>query len=82
MGLSMSALDDLTRKLGLLQTASKESARKWVQRTRALEKQGKTWDQAAMTAATEVFQAEFKPSRYRREGISIEALLDAIEKLV
>ena len=77
----MSALDDLTRRLGLLQTASKDAAKIWAQRTRALEKQGKTWDQAAMTAATEVFPSEFKPNSYRSES-SIEALLDAIEKLV
>jgi len=35
------------------------AAKKWAQRTRALAKQGKTWDPAAMTAATEVFPAEF-----------------------
>jgi hypothetical protein len=76
----MSTLDDLTRKLGLLQTASIGTAKKWAQRTRALAKQRNTWDQAAMTAATEVFPAEFNPTRYRSEG-SIEALVAAIETL-
>jgi len=74
----MSTLNNLTRKLGLLQTASKDAARKWAQRTRELAKQGKTSDQAAMTAATEVFPSEFKPINYRSDG-SVEALLDAIE---
>ena len=76
----MSALDDLTRKLALKQTASKSTAKKWAQRTRALVKEGKTSDQAAMIAAMEVFPSEFAPKDYRKG--SVEALLDAIENIV
>ena len=55
----MSALDDLTRKLRLSQTASKDAAKKWVKRTRALAEAGMKWDQAGPTAAKELFPAEF-----------------------
>jgi hypothetical protein len=75
----MSALDDLTRKLGLLSTAPKGTAQTWAQKTRALLKEGKTGDQAAMIAAKQVFPSEFDPTRYRSDGPSIEGLVDAIE---
>src|SRR5262245_38439373 len=41
----MSVLDDLTRKLRLSQTASKDAARKWAKRTRALAEAEMKWDQ-------------------------------------
>jgi hypothetical protein len=80
-GLVMSALDDLTRKLRLSQTASKDAAKKWAKRTRALAEGGMKWDQAGATAAKELFPAEFFPTRYRSDGPSTEALVEAIENL-
>jgi hypothetical protein len=80
-GLVMSALDDLTRKLRLSQTASKDAAKKWVKRTRALAEAGMKWDQAGPTAAKELFPAEFFPTRYRSDGPSTEALVEALENL-
>jgi hypothetical protein len=75
----MSVLDDLTRKLRLSQTASKNAAKKWAKRTRALAEAGMKWEGA--TAAKELFPAEFVPTRYRSNGPSTEALVEAIENL-
>jgi hypothetical protein len=80
-GLIMSALDDLGRKLRMRQTPSKDAAKMWAQRTRALVEEGKTWDQGAMIAATELFASDFKPTEYDTQKGSIEALVDAIEEL-
>ena len=77
----MSVLDDLTRKLRLSQTASKDAATKWAKRTRALTEAGMKWDQAGATAAKELFPAEFFPTRYRSDGPSTEALVEAIENV-
>jgi len=77
----MSALDDLTRKLGLLNTAPKGAAQRWALETRALMWEGNTPDQAAMIAAKEVFPSEFVPTRCRSDGPSMEALVEAIEEL-
>jgi hypothetical protein len=79
----MRVLVELTRYVGLRQTVSKDAAKKWAQRTRELVKAEKTWDQAAIFAAKELF-SEFDPIRYdTQKGFkgSIEALVDAIERL-
>src|SRR5262249_60228679 len=47
-GFVMGVLDDLTRKLDLRQTEAKGAA--WAQRTRALVKDGKTWEPAMLSA--------------------------------
>jgi hypothetical protein len=44
-------------------------------------KEGNISNQAAMIAAKEVFPSEFDPIRYRSDGPSIEALVEAIENL-
>ena len=44
----MSVLDDLTRQLVLLQSASPNKAKQWAQQTRKLEEEGKTWHQSAI----------------------------------
>src|SRR5262249_497771 len=80
-GFVMGLLDDHARKLDMRQTGAKGAAKDWAQRTRALVKDGKTWEQAAVIAAKQVFPSEFDPLRYRREGLSIEALVEAIENL-
>jgi len=78
----MSVLDDLTRKLRLAQTASKDAAKKWAKRTRALAEAEMKWDQAGPTAAKELFPAEFSPTRYRNDGPSTEALVEALENVL
>jgi hypothetical protein len=78
----MSVLDDLTRQLGLLQTASANTAKQWAQQTGKLEEEGKTWHQAAIEAAREVFTADFKDTNYRYGNASaVQALVEAIKKL-
>ena len=77
----MSVVDDLTRKLRLSQTASKDAAKKWAKRTRALAEAVMKWDQAGATAAKELFPADFVPTRYRSDGPSTETLVEAIENL-
>jgi hypothetical protein len=74
-------LDKLTRKLGLLQSVSKNSAQKWARRTRELQGQKQSLDQAAIKAANEMFPSEFVPTRYKYQGDDIKDLLSAIEKL-
>ena len=73
-------LDKLTRKLGLLQSVGKDAAKKWAKRTREIKAEGKTWDQAAIMAASGQFIAEFKATRYNY-GDDVEALLKVIEAL-
>ena len=78
----MSVVDDLTRQLVLLQTASPNKAKQWAQQTRKLEEEGKTWHQAAIEAAREVFTADFKDTNYRYgKGSVVQGLVEAIEKL-
>jgi hypothetical protein len=74
-------LDKLTLKLGLLQSASKESAQKWARRTRELQGQKQSLDQAAIKAANEIFPSEFVPTQYKYLGDDIKDLLSDIEGL-
>jgi hypothetical protein len=74
-------LNDLTKKLGLLQTAAKNAAKKWAARTLELQNQGQSPDQAAITAARNVFESEFKATKYDYQGVSVADLLSAIEAL-
>ena len=78
----MSVLDDLTRQMVLLQTASPTTAKQWAQKTRKLTDEGKSWHQAAIEAAREVFPADFKDTNYRYgNGSVVQGLVEAIEKL-
>jgi hypothetical protein len=74
-------LDRLTRKLGLLQSASRDSAQRWARRTRELLAQKQSADQAAIKAAKEIFDAEFVPTRYKYQNDEIEQLLSDIDGL-
>jgi hypothetical protein len=75
------AMDELTRKLGLLQTPSVGATKTWAKRARELRDQGKSWDQSGLIAASETFSAEFSPTKYdNQNGSKIEALVDAIER--
>ena len=78
----MSALDDLARKLGLLQIPSKDAALEWASRCRELTEDGTALDQAAIVAAKNVFPTEFKPIQYKHADPIIETLLDEIEQFV
>ena len=75
----MTALDDLARKLGLLQTPSRDAAKEWATRCRELSGSGTTFDQAAIIAAKNIFPGEFRPTQYKHTG-PIETLLEDIEK--
>ena len=75
------ALERLTRKLGLLQSASKDTAQKWARRTRELQGQKHSLDQAAIRAANETFPSEFVPTKYKYDGDELEGLLSDIEEL-
>jgi len=80
----MSATDDLTKKLGLLQTASLHQAKQLARRTRELIKEGDSPDRAAIKAAITVFTADFKPTNYKYDRPedpkgSVEELLKAID---
>jgi hypothetical protein len=50
-------LGRLTLKLGLLQSASKDSAQKWARRTRELQGQKYSLDQAAIKAANRLIRS-------------------------
>ena len=76
---TMTALDDLARKLGLLQTPSRDAAKEWATRCRELSGSGTTFDQAAIIAAKNIFPGEFRPTQYKHTG-PIETLLEDIEK--
>jgi hypothetical protein len=71
----------LVRKLGLKQTPGKDTMKEFAKRSRALQREGRTVDQAAMFAAKEKFPAEFEPTRYDNQGEPMETLLADIEKL-
>jgi hypothetical protein len=73
----------LTHKLGLSQSPGKDVIKKFAARTRVLQQQqqGRTADQAAMMAASEIFPGEFQPTRYAGANHAIEPLLIEIEKL-
>ena len=71
----------VVRKLGLKQTPGKDIMKEFAERSRALQREGRTVDQAAMIAAKEKFPAEFEPTRYANQGESMETLLAGIEKL-
>jgi hypothetical protein len=73
--------DRLTRKLGLIQTPSKDVMKAFAERVHTWQGQGHTADRAAIMAANEKFQAEFNPTRYSSLGEPIETLLADIEKL-
>jgi len=79
-GLTMSVLDDLTSKLALTQTLSKETAKKWLTKVREGERSGRTSDQAAIIAAADTF-SDFNRTRYNYQGTPIKTLLDALENL-
>jgi hypothetical protein len=76
----MSALDELARKLGLLQTPSRDAALEWASRCRELTDDGTALDQAAIVAAKNVFPTEFRPVQYKHADPQIETLLEEIEK--
>lgn len=71
----------LVRKLELKQTPGEDAMKEFVERTRALQGEGRTTDQAAIMAAKEKFSAEFEPTRYNSQGEPMEKLLADIEKL-
>ena len=71
----------LTRKLGLSQSPGADVMKTFAKRTRELQQQGRTADQAAMMAAHEIFPGEFQPTRYAGANHAIEPLLIEIEKL-
>jgi len=71
----------LVRKLGLLQSPSKDAMKAFRRRTRELEPQCLSLDQAAMKAAGEIFPAEFQPTRYAGHADPIETLLADIDNL-
>ena len=71
----------LVRKLGLKQTPGKDTMREFAERSRALQREGRTIEQAAMIAAIDKFPAEFEPTRYANQGEPMETLLADIEKL-
>ena len=76
----MTALDDLTRKLGLLQIVAADAAKNWARRTREEKKKRTTWDAAAIIAAMAVFPSRFKPTKYVYTGVSAQSLVETIEK--
>ena len=78
----MSALDDLARKLGLLQTPSRDAALEWVSRCRELTEDGTALEQAAIVAAKNVFPTEFRPIQYKHADPTIETVLDEVEQFV
>jgi hypothetical protein len=72
----------LVRYLGLLNTPGKDVMKKFDTRTRELQRAGRTIDQAAMMAATEIFPAEFNRRHdYAGVAVDMETLLADIEKL-
>jgi hypothetical protein len=70
----------VAQKLGLSQSPGKDAMKRFAARTREL-LQGRTVDQAAMVAATEIFPAEFRPNVYAGVNHSMDALLLEIDKL-
>jgi hypothetical protein len=86
------ALASLTKKLGLLQTIGKDAAQQWARRTRELQAPLSAedldffdrihlLDQAAIKAASENFQTEFKATSYDYGPPPIAEVLVAIEAL-
>jgi hypothetical protein len=86
------ALASLTKKLGLLQTIGKDAAQQWARRTRELQAPLSVedldffdrihlLDQAAIKAASENFQTEFKATSYDYGPPPIAEVLVAIEAL-
>ena len=73
--------DRLARKLGLLQSPGKAMAQRFARRTRELQSQCRTVDQASITAASEIFPGEFQPTRYSTHGDDMGDLLADIERL-
>jgi hypothetical protein len=72
----------LVRKLGLKQTPGKGPINEFAKRTRELQNEGHTVDQAAIMAATEKFRAEFESAHYAYQGEPMETLLTDIEKVL
>ena len=77
-----SPLVELTKLLGLLQTASPKQAKQWASETRKLIDEGKPEGAAAITVAGKVFQAEFVSTKFEHTKTpTIRDLLDSIDQL-
>jgi hypothetical protein len=70
----------LARKLHLLATPGTVAMKEFAALVRDLMNAGQTADQAAITAASQKFPAEFQSQLYNYQG-SIETILANIEKL-
>jgi hypothetical protein len=71
----------LVLKLGLSVTPSKDTMKKFAARTRELQGEVYTVDQAAMMAAKEIFPSDFKEHVYAGVRVDMETLLADIERL-
>lgn len=69
----------LARKLGLPQSPSKDTMKQFARRTHELERQYQSLDRAAMEAAREIFQSDFRPNVYAGCPDSTEAILADID---
>jgi hypothetical protein len=77
-----SPLDDLTKLLGILQTASPVQAKRWASETRQLINKGQPEGAAATMAAKKVF-SDFDPLKFDKMKAAdwINDLLNSIDQL-